>query len=471
MAGIGFILRKLASQDNFSGIIRAYVHSAIVAVGPWIMIVLSIGSITVLTENYVGLREVDEFLAIILYNFLFSFCVSAPLYMVTARYVSDCLYAKDFRPIPGIVVSSLVLLLIGTTPVSTAFYFFYANMKPIAILLSVINFSLLAQIWIVMLYLGCIRDFRAITFSWVVGTLLAIYLAIEWGRAYGSNGMLMGLNVGLVVLVYSLIAQIFAEYRYGYVYPKDYHYFLIKYNNLLWGGFFLFAGMWVDKVIMWFSPQALTHLNNLRTYPTYDGGMFMSYLSIIPVMALFIFRLETNFYVSYIQYIKRIEYNDPLVLIEEEKDNIWEQTVDNGRSFLVLQGSISFIIIMLAPTIFQWVGADFMELGIFRLGALGAFFGALNFFIIIFFTYFDSQTDFILITGFMFLSNLVLTLITLLLGFSFYGYGYCLSMILTFLFGALLLARFLDKLTYHIFITNIVKRQHVTEPIDIKEKE
>ncbi len=78
MAGIGFILRKLAAQDNFSGIIRAYFHSAIVAVGPWIMIVLCIGLISLLTTNYVGLVEVDEFLSIILYNFLFSFALSAP---------------------------------------------------------------------------------------------------------------------------------------------------------------------------------------------------------------------------------------------------------------------------------------------------------------------------------------------------------------------------------------------------------
>ena len=57
MAGIGFILRQLAGQDTFSGFIRAYFHSAIVAVGPWMMIVLSIGSIHSLSSSFLSLRE------------------------------------------------------------------------------------------------------------------------------------------------------------------------------------------------------------------------------------------------------------------------------------------------------------------------------------------------------------------------------------------------------------------------------
>ncbi len=214
-----------------------------------------------------------------------------------------------------------------------------------------------------MLYLECIRDFRAITFSWVIGMLLSVYMAILFGRVFGTNGMLLGVNVGLVFLVYILLSQILAEYRFGYRFPKHYKKYFKKYANLGWGGFFLFSGMWIDKLIMWFAPESITHLNSLRTYPTYDGGMFTSYLSIIPVMALFIFGIETNFYISYIQYIKRIEYNDPLQLIEEEKQNIWKQLISNGRNFLVLQGSITFIVILLAPTIFEWVGIDYTQLG------------------------------------------------------------------------------------------------------------
>lgn len=463
MAGIGFLLRKLAAQDNLSGFVRAYFHSAIAAVGPWIMIVISINFITTLTTHIVGLKRVDEFLAIVIYNFVFSFIFSAPLYMISARYVSDCLYLRDLAPIPGILIRSLVYLLIPGIIAASLFYIFYADMEPLTILLSVINFGLLSEIWIVMLYLGCIRDFLAISISWAVGTVLTIVFASALGNTYGTNGLLFGLNLGLTFLVTFLKTEIIAEYPYHFRRPKEFRFYFRNYRELFWSGFFLFAGMWIDKILMWGAPEALEHANNLTTYPTYDGAMFLSYLSIVPVMALFIFSLETNFYDSYIQYILHIERNSPLILIEEEKKNIFAKIIENGRNFLVLQGSVTIIVIAFAPSIYQFMGQDFLQIGIFRLGTLGAFFAALNLFIIIIFSYFDSQDNMIRITVVMFLSNALLTLICLKLGFVYYGLGYCLSMILTFFMGATLLVRFLNDLTYHIFITNIVKRETIRE--------
>ena len=214
---------------------------------------------------------------------------------------------------------------------------------------------------------------------------------------------------------------------------------------------------------MWTAPEAITHLNNLRTFPAYDMGMLLSYLSIVPVMGLFVFSLETNFYDSYIQYIRTIEQNAPLSIIEQERLDILDELKENGRSFFILQGSISLLIILLAPNIFEWAIVDFFSLNIFRQGVIGAFFSALNLFIIVIFSYFDSQDNMVKVTMTMFFSNALFTFITLKLGFPFYGYGYSLSMILTFLVGAVILIRFLDQLNYHIFITNIIKHRKYTK--------
>ncbi len=469
MAGIGFLLRKLASQDNFSGIIRAYFHSSVIAVGPWILIVLAIGAITFSTYPIVGLGEANEFLAVVIYNFFFSFILTGGLYLVCARYVADCLYLRNVAPIPGIFITSMIFFLIPAIVISTIFYTFYATMTPLSTICSIVNFTFLCEIWMIMLYLGCLRNFRAITFSWILGVFVVTLLAIFWGKIYGSSGMLTGFNVGLIFLLASLKASVLAEYPYRFRKAKEFPFYFRYYKGLFWSGLFLYGGMWIDKVIMWSAPEAITHLNNLRTYPAYDGGMFLSYLSIIPIMALFIFSLETNFYDSYILYIQHIERNGPFALIEEEKVNIFAKITENARVFFVLQGSVSLITIAVAPTLFEWIGADYLQLGIFRQGALGAFFGALNLFIVIIFSYFDSQDNMLKVTATMLCSNILFTFITLFLGFPFYGYGYSLSMILTFFVGATLLVRFLNQLTYHIFITNIVKRQTITEHYEDNE--
>ncbi len=458
MAGIGFFLRRLAGEDNLSGFIRAYFHSAVVAVGPWLMIVISIGSLLALSSSVLSLIELNEFLSVFIYNLCFSFILSGPIYLVTARYVSDCLYLRYLPPIPGILANSLYLLFAMALPIALLFYIFYATMNPLFTILSIINFSLLCLTWVTMLFLGLLRDFRAITFSWVLGGILIIFLALYLGNIYRITGILIGVNIGLCFLSASLIAHVLAEYPYPYKKAKNFDFYFRYYKGLFWSGLFLFSSLWVDKVIMWSAPQAVTHLNHLRTYPTYDGAMFLSYLSIIPVMALFTFYLETTFYDSYTQYIRYIESNAPLSSIENEKNAILSKIMESARNFLILQGAISLIVVVFAPQIFWLLGVDYLQLSIFRLGTVGAFFSSLNFFIVVIFSYFDSQENMLRVTGLMLLSNIIMTIISLYNGFPYYGYGFCFSMIFSFLVAAILLVRFLNDLTYHIFITNNVKR-------------
>jgi polysaccharide biosynthesis protein PelG len=461
MAGIGFVLRKLTGQDDFLGVLQAYFHSAVVAVGPWMLIVISLSLISYFMGASIAIEEQNEFLSVIIYNLCFSFVLSAPVYMIAARYVADCLFRRNATPVPGILTYSLIYLVPVAFILSLAFYVLFAAMSAIFTLLSIVNFVLFCEIWFIMLYLGAIRNYRAISLSWLVGTLIAIYLGVILGERYKTTGMLLGLNIGLVFLLFALKAHILAEYPYRFVKPTQFCYYFKHYKGLFWCGFFLFSGMWVDKVIMWGTPEAVVHLNNLRTYPIYDGAMFFSYTSVIPVMALFVFSLESNFYDSYYHYLRNIETNAPYSSLEESRQSIVRKIVENGRSFLILQGCLTVVVITLAPTIYTGLNLNFTGMSIFRFGALGALFNALNLFIIIFFSYFDSQENMVGVSMFMFFSNALLTLVTIQLGFPYYGLGYCVSMILTFVIGALLFVRLLKYLHFNIFITNVVKRQKI----------
>lgn len=463
MAGIGFKLQKLASEDNFSGLLRAYFHSAVIAVGPWMMIVISISTVVTFLPSVFSIKDLNGFMSIFMYNLCSSFIITGPLYMITARYVSDCLYLRYMDPIPGICVTSAMVLVAPGLFLATVFYLFYATMSPITTILSIVNFFLLSQTWMTMLFLGLLQDFRAITLSWLLGMALSIVLSLYFASLYQVDGILIGINIGLCFLVASLTAQVLTEYPHPYKKPNCYQYYFAYYNDMFWSGLFFFGSMWVDKLIMWGAPEAITHLNNLKTYPIYDGGMFLSYLTIVPVMALFVFDLETNFYLVYVEYVSYIETNAPYSFIEDTRKIIVSEILENGRSFIILQGAITIIAIIFAPHIIEALAVDYLELSIFRLGAIGAFFSSLNFFIVIIFSYFDSQDNMLRVTSTMFLSNIIATLVSLHLGFAFYGYGYCFSMIFSFFVAAILFINFLDKLNYHIFISNNVKRQEIKE--------
>jgi len=461
MAGTGFLLRKLARQDNLLGVVSAFLYSAVIAVGPWILLVAALGAISFYTTMQIDLEEIDSFLSIVIYNLFFSFVFSAPLYVISARYTSDCLYKRDVTEIPGILITNLALLLIPGLLLASCFYIFYATLSQLATALSIIQFLLFSAIWYVSLFLSSLHNFRAITFCWVLGMVITSTASIYCGYLYQAEGLLLGTNIGLTFLLFSQIATILAEYPHPFSFPKKMRFYFYKYQKLFWSGLFLYGGMWVDKVIMWHSKEAVHHLSNLTTYPTYDQAMFLSYLSITFILALFIFSLETNFYVSYIEYIQRIERDAPLFQIEEKKRDIIAEIQENGRAALVLQGALSLALILLAPTIFNWLGINFLGLNMFCLGTLGSFFAALNLMLYVYFSYFDSQENMLLLALLLFLSNAGLTLLFQHLGFAYYGYGYALSMIFTFFVSACLMGRFLDSLTYSIFIDNVVKRQKI----------
>lgn len=471
MAGIGFVLRKLAGEDNLSGVIRAYFRSAVVAVGPWVMIVLSVGSLMALSSSVLSLDDLQGFLSVFMYNLCFSFILSGPINMMGARYVSDCLYAKDLDPIPGILVVAILAGGLITASLGSLFYIFYANMNPLLTVLSIINLTLLCQTWIAMSFLGLLKDYRAITFSWIIGTILIILCTHYFGTLYLTEGILFGMNVGISFLIASLVAHILAEFPYSFHKPQRLKFYFHYYYPLFWSGLFFFSSFWVDKVIMWFAPEGILHVNNLRTYPTYDGATFVSYLSIIPVMGLFIFNLETNFYEAYIHYVRSVENNHPFSGIEEAKQSVISNIIEDGRSFVVLQGAITFMVILFADQIFQVLGIDYLQLSIFRFGVLGAFFLALNAFMIVIFSYFDSMNNILKLSFCMLVTNTLFTLISLYLGFPYYGYGFCLAMIFSFIYGAIIFVQFLNNLTYHIFITNSVRRQTIRERYLTKEQQ
>ena len=163
MAGVGFILRKLASRDNFLDLFRAYFHSAVVATLPWILLVVTLFALNVFTISSVGLEELQDFYSIIMWNLLFSFMGSSGLYMLSARYVSDCLYERSIGPIPGVFITTLFMITVPMIFLGTLFYAFYTNMSFLMAILSIINFSLLSQIWVIMLYLSLIRSYKAIS--------------------------------------------------------------------------------------------------------------------------------------------------------------------------------------------------------------------------------------------------------------------------------------------------------------------
>lgn len=452
MAGIGFELNKLARRDDLLGIAGAYLHSAFAIAGPWLFTVAAL-ALTTLIYGDSDNAALMNFRGVIIYNFSFSLVLSAPVYFIVTRALADQIHVKNVTCTPTAMLDSLLLVFVCNLAVGIFFYGFYFTMPLALRLAGFANLFLIAAVWLLAVFLTALKNFSAVTWSFILGMAVAVAAAEHFAQ-YGAAGMALGYDIGLAIIVFLLAGRIFSEYPYHMSTQFSLIPFWKKYWELAVGGFCYNAALWVDKWLMWFSPESVALDSGLRFFPDYDSAMFIAALTILPSIALFVFSIETSFFHHYRRFYSNILAHASLRRIRIFHRHIIAAIAEGARSILVVQGVIAFLFIMLAPQLFERIGLLFVQLGIFRLGVLGSFFQVLVLFTTIILSYFDCRRATMGIFMFYLASNAILTLIFMQQGYEFYGYGFFLSSALTFFLAASILISHVRKLPYHAFISN-----------------
>lgn len=454
MAGIGFELNRLASKDDIKGIVSAFLHSAFATAGPWLFTVIALAIITLLYGGESGNIELLTFRGIIVYNFSFSLVMSAPIFMIMTRYLADQIHVKDVTAAPSVMMETMILTFLLQLPVAIFFYGFYFKLPIELRLIGFANMFLVAATWLLAVFMTALKDYTAVTWAYVIGLAVGIVFAYFFDD-YGALGMLLGFSIGLAIIVFWLAARILAEYPYRLTKSFALKPYFHRYWELALAGFFYNAAIWVDKWIMWFAPEATLLPSNIRFYPEYDSAMFLATMTLVPSFALFVFNVETQFFHHYRRFYTNILEHASLKRIRHFHAKINESIYEGARNLIFMQGVVCLLAILLAPQILEAINTFFMQLGIFRLGVLGAFFHALLLFETIILQYFDCRKSIMWTYAYFFLSNTFFTIFVMIAyGFEFYGYGYFLSAMSSFVLGAYVLFRHVRILPYHAFITN-----------------
>ncbi len=453
MAGIGFVLRQLAKKDNLIGLLKAYFYSALVSTGPWIFTVLAIGSTVAWSLQSSDNDSLQLFRLIIIYNFSFSFVFSGSIFLVATRFLADALHFKDVTGIPGMMFGALALLYASQLPIVMAFYFGYCTLSLDIAFSATINFLLITGIWFAGTFLSAIQDYKTILTTFALGVAVSVSSAVYLVKDFQVFGLLNGFSLGLAVIMFSLLAKVLAEYSYPIKKPFAILEYFKKYWELVLGGAISNIAIWIDKWIMWFAPEAETLKEGLISFPNYDSAMFLAYMTIVPLMACFVFSVETSFYEKYLKFYRAVLNNSPLSLIKERHKELFNVTLKSARNLLILGGSITCIVILTSPKIFEFFRINFLQMGMFRLGVIGAFFQLLNLFLNIFLYYFDCRKKALYLLTTYLLLNGSLTWVSLGMGYEYYGYGYFLSSMIIFVISAFVFIHHIENLIYHTFIT------------------
>ena len=454
MAGIGFEIRRLLRRDDLMGVLQGYTHSAMTATGPWLLTILMLTGVVFLGGPHLQADDLAEFRLIIVYNFGFSLVLAGPIVMVATRYLADAIYVKQVDDAPSMLVSYLLLLLMVTAAVIIPLYAFYLDIDRGLAVLSIINCLIIGAIWLIGAFLSALKDYAAITRAFVAGTVCSLGSAFLLARTSSTTVMMAGFTGGQAVILFALIARVLVEYPYPIVNPFRHARYFRKYWTLALSGLVYNVGIWIDKWIMWTAPQHETLPSGMISYQNYDSAMFLAYLTIVPSLAAFVMTVETDFYEYYLAYFKSIQHHANFEQIDRAHGEIVRSTLGGARTFVVLQGSICLATIAMSPKLFSVFHVNFAQIGMFRIGVLGAFFHVLFLGLSIVLSYFDLRMATLRLQLLFLVTNGLLTCVTLKAGFPYYGYGYFLAALITFAAAFLTAAYYLNRLPYQTFVVS-----------------
>lgn len=458
MAGIGFELRRLLQKETLGAKMQAFAFSAIIGSGPWILSIIAILVIGMLnTGRGSPSTMVGEFQISITYLMAFSLILSSLLQLVFTRFVADRLFEKRDTVILGNVMGALLLTFVVSGVVGTLVAALWLEGSLLYRLCMVAGFVILCGVWIGVIFASAIKAYRSILMVFLIG--YGVTVGAAYGlRGFGLEGLLLGFVIGQATLLFTLLALVVREYPGEQLIFFEFLHREQIYLSLVWTGLFYNLGVWVDKFIFWVNPvTGINVLGPLRAAPAYDLSMFLSYLSLIPGMAVFLIRMETDFSEKCERFYATIKSGGTLAQIHEARNELVDSLYGGMLTVMKVQGAVTLVCFIASRDILAWLGISLVDPAMFNIHLVGVGMQLLFLSILNVFYYLDQrQAAFIVCLVFM-VSNGLLSWASLHLGPAFYGYGFAIAVLLTCMVGIAILARKLDTLEYETFMLQPVK--------------
>lgn len=438
--------------------VAAMGHAAVIAAGPWLFTIFALATITALTERVAGLPTLATFRVVVIYAFGISLLMTAPITIVTTRRVADALWGKKPELVGQLLLGAFLLALLSTG-VGVAFLCAVFRLAaPIALALAATSL-LVAMIWVALCFCGAVRDYKGVTLSFLIGLIVALVGSVMAAvLELGAPGMIGGFLVGLTITFFGLTSRVLRTFPHPVTDPLAGARMILSGISEFWhlavGTVFGTAGVWIDKVVFWLSPAGEMLEAGLIHAPLYDSSMFISSLVIIPSLAAFVMKLETEFFDRYQQYYATIKGHGTIGQIERARERLASFTLDHLTLITVVQVGICMVLILSAPVIASALNLQFRQIAILRFGALGAVFQFVFIAATAILLFFDRRRLYLKLQMLFFFASAGLTLLSLRLGEDFFGVGYFLACLIASLVGYILVISTFKNLNFLTFIGN-----------------
>ncbi|MCB1236448.1 MAG: exopolysaccharide Pel transporter PelG [Verrucomicrobiae bacterium] len=426
MAGIGFEIRKMLAPASWHGTLRAYAYAGIISSGPWIISIVSIILLNALLQPLISESERTLFSTIVTHAYALALILTGALQFVLNRYAADRLSARDRMGILPSCVAALVLtafLSLGAGGV----LFGLLMPEPVGVRLGAISlFVYVSLIFVCANYLGVLQNYRGVVFGFACG--YAVGCAAAWFGAtrWGVTAALAGFAAGHLVLFVLLFGALRRELSGGAELASwSFLGHFRRYPGLALCGFLYNAGIWIDKILFWrFSEHNIRVSGALRASLEYDLSIYLSLLSIVPGMAVFFLRLETDFAACFERFFDATNRGGTLGDIEARKADMVDSLRSGFAQLVSVQAVVTLSLLIYGQRIAEWLGIGAIQAGIFRVTLVGAFLLILFLAMLTILFYLDDRRGALVSCAVFALGNAGLSFATLRANEAWYGFGF-----------------------------------------------
>jgi len=455
MAGIGFELRRMLRKDTLASLVQAYAYAGVIGSGPWVFSIVGILLIGIFSASVVvPAFLVTQFQTSVTYMVAGSLILTGLVQLAFTRFVSDRLFEKRKDLIlPNLHGLLLVVTLAAGVLGTLALFLLLPNLGLLYRMLMLAGFTLMCDVWVLTILLSGMKRYKAIVALFGLAYVLIVVSALLM-RPWGLEGLLGGFVLGNYVLLAGMWILVVREFNpKGRLIAFDFGQRKLLYPTLIAIGFLYNFGVWIDKFMFWyFPPTSQAIIGGLRASLIYDLPVFLAYLSIIPGMAVFLVRIETDFVEYYDKFYDAVRSGGSLEYIEAMRDEMVYSIKQGLGEIGKIQTLAVLVTFVAGPALLSALGISRLYLPLLHVQVIGAGLQVGLMAILNVFFYLDQRRIVLFLCLEFVLLNIVLTGLTLYAGAALYGYGFAIATLITLCTGLLLLSKQLSRLEYETFM-------------------
>ncbi|WP_064608749.1 exopolysaccharide Pel transporter PelG [Photobacterium sp. J15] len=453
MAGIGFELRKILKKNSLLSIVEAYGLAGLISSGPWVLsilalLVIGLLSIGVIFPTYV----IVQFLVIVTYLMAGSLIISGLFQLLLTRFISDLIFSgHEQRIVPNLLGSMLVTSLIAGV-IGGAVLAISPEIEPAVRIVIFTSLILLCNQWLIIIFLSGMKEYYRIFFTMMFSYSMMILLALILPPS-GLLGLMLIFCSSQALLTFSFLYHVIRDFPADRLLSLDFLNYKKTFFSLICCGFLYNLGVWADKFVFWFRDETSHQVIAVfRASYIYDLPIFIAYLAIVPGMAVFMMRMETDFADACLKYYDAVREGATLDSIYLLKDRMVLACRQSIYEIFKVQGMTLALLLLWAEDILLALDIDLAYLHLLYIDLVGVSLQVLVMAILNVMYYLDKRYAALILTALMAGGNYLLAQYSIDLGPVYYGYGFTVTMLLTTIVGLVILDRQFEDLEYQTFM-------------------